>query len=53
MPLSLGAYDYNCTPLAPPGTKVVAHSSADSRTTFGPHGRVGWYIGPSLEHYQF
>ena len=28
------------------------HSSVDSLTTFGPHGRIGWYIGPSLEHYR-
>ena len=47
-----GAYDYNRTPIAPPGTKVVAHTSSDARTTFGPHGRVGWYIGPSMQHYR-
>ena len=46
------AYDYNRTPIAPPGTKVVAHSSADAHTTFGPHGRLGWYIVPSLDHYR-
>ena len=56
MPLSahasiFGAYDYNRTSIAPPGTKVVAHSYVDARTTFSPHGRLGWYIGPSLEHY--
>ena len=50
---TFGNFDYNRTPLAPPGTQVVAHSSADSRTTFGPHGRIGWYIGPSLEHYRY
>ena len=49
---SFGNYDYNYTPIAPPGTQVVVHSSVDSLTTFGPHGRIGWYIGPSLEHYR-
>ena len=34
------------------GTQIVAHTSADSRTPFGQHGKVGWYIGPSLEHYR-
>ena len=47
-----GNFDYNRTPLAPLGTKIVAHVAADSRTTFGQHGKVGWYIGPSLEHYR-
>ena len=47
-----GNYDFNRTPIAPPGTKVVAHVAADTRTPFGVHGAVGWYIGPSLEHYR-
>ena len=47
-----GQFDYNRTPLAPPGTKIVAHVSAATRTSFGQHGKVGWYIGPSLEHYR-
>jgi hypothetical protein len=34
------------------GTQIVAHTSADSLTPFGQHGKVEWYIGPSLEHYQ-
>jgi hypothetical protein len=48
----LGNYDFNRVPIAPPGTKIVAHVAADSRTTFGQHGKVGWYIGPSPEHYR-
>lgn len=47
-----GNFDFNRTPIAPPGTKVVAHMAADTRTSFGQHGKVGWYIGPSLEHYR-
>jgi hypothetical protein len=47
-----GNFDYNRTPLAPPGTKVVAHTPATTRTSFGQHGKVGWYVGPSLEHYR-
>ena len=37
-----GNYDYNQTPLAPPGTQVMAHSSVDARATFGPHGLIRW-----------
>ncbi|KAI2504487.1 Reverse transcriptase (RNA-dependent DNA polymerase) [Fragilaria crotonensis] len=47
-----GQFDFNRTPLAPMGTQIVAHTSADTRTPFGEHGKVGWYIGPSLEHYR-
>ena len=37
--------------LAPPGTKVVAYSTPSNRTSWGPHGLEGWYVGPSLDHY--
>ena len=47
-----GNFDFNATPLAPSGTRIVAHLSHDTRTSFGQHGQVGWYIGPSLEHYR-
>ena len=47
-----GQFDFNRTPLAPMGTQIVAHTSADTRTPFGEHGKVGWYIGPSFEHYR-
>ena len=47
-----GQYDYNKTPLAPPGTRVVAHEAADQRPTWGPNGEDGWTIGPSTEHYR-
>ena len=46
-----GNYDYNCMPEAPPGTRVVDHSAANTRASFAPHGRVGWYIGPAPKHY--
>ena len=38
-----GNFDFNQTPLAPLGTKIVAHTNSDTRTTFGEHGKVGWY----------
>jgi hypothetical protein len=47
-----GAFDFNRTPIAPLGTRIVAHVNADTRTSFGDHGRTGWYIGPSLQHYR-
>jgi hypothetical protein len=47
-----GNYDFNRVPIAPPGTKVVSLMAAEARTKFGEHGKVGWYIGPSPEHYR-
>jgi Reverse transcriptase (RNA-dependent DNA polymerase). len=47
-----GIFDYNKTPLAPPGTKVIVHQKANQRNTWSAHGIDGWYIGPALRHYQ-
>jgi hypothetical protein len=47
-----GNFDFNRTPMAPPGTRIVAHENSDNRTSYGEHGKVGWYIGPSLDHYR-
>lgn len=47
-----GAYDFNKTPLAPPGTKIVAHNKLDRRGSWAPHGEEGWYVGPAMDHYR-
>ena len=47
-----GQFDFNATPLAPPGTKVVIHSKPEKRASWDPNGREGWYIGPSPHHYR-
>ena len=47
-----GQFDYNATPLVPPGTKVLAHDKPSKRATWGPNGEEGWTIGPSPEHYR-
>ena len=41
-----GEFDFNATPLAPPGTRVVAHSKPAVRGTWAPNGEDAWYIGP-------
>lgn len=46
-----GEFNFRATPLAPPGTKVVAHVSTDKRGTWELNGEQGWYVGPSLSHY--
>ena len=47
-----GNYDYNRYPLAPAGCKVVVYETPNQRPTFNNHGIVGYYIGPSNQHYR-
>jgi hypothetical protein len=46
-----GQYYFNRAPMAPPGTRIVAHETPNRRQTWAPHGQDGCYIGPALEHY--
>jgi hypothetical protein len=47
-----GIFDFNRTPLARPGTRVLLHETPDNRTSWSPHGKEAWYVGPALEHYR-
>ena len=47
-----GAFDFNKTPLAVPGTKVLVHETPQQRNTWAQHGVPGFYVGPSMEHYR-
>ena len=47
-----GQFDFNRTPLAPPGTRVLFHQKAAKRGTWAPHSQEGWYVGPAMEHYR-
>lgn len=47
-----GFFDFNRTPLAPPGTRILAHEKPSKRASWAPHGEDGWYIGPAPEHYR-
>jgi hypothetical protein len=44
-----GAFDYNKTLLAPPGTKVLIHTP---NRTWAVHGVDGYYLGGAPEHYR-
>jgi hypothetical protein len=46
-----GQYEYNRAPMAPPGTRIIAHEMTNHRRTWAPREQDGWYIGPALEHY--
>jgi hypothetical protein len=47
-----GQYDFNRAPMAPPGTRTIAHDTPGRRRTWAPHGQDGWYNVPALEHYR-
>ena len=47
-----GAFDFNKTPLAPPGTKVLVHETPQLRGSWAPHGVEGWYVGHAPKHYR-
>ena len=47
-----GAFDFNRTPLAPPGTRVLIHEPSTVRETWAPHAVEGWYVGPAPLHYR-
>jgi hypothetical protein len=47
-----GNYDFNKNPLAPPGTKVMIHQKPEQRASWDPNSKLGWYIGPTMNHYR-
>ena len=40
-----GAFGFNATPLAPPGSKIVIHEKPGVRGSWSLRGIDGWYIG--------
>jgi len=47
-----GPFNFNATPIGPPGTRVIVHNKPSSRGTWAPHGEPAWYVGPAMEHYR-
>ena len=45
-------FNFNKTPLCPPGTKAIIHTKTNNRGSWNFHGKEGWTIGPALEHYR-
>ena len=46
-----GLFDFNETPFAPPGTKVIVHKKPTNRKNWAPRGKYGWYIDRAKNHY--
>ena len=47
-----GEFNFNKTPLAPPGTKALVFSDPDTRTSWETHAKDAWCVGPALNHYR-
>ena len=47
-----GAFDFNQTPVAPPGTRVLVHEKPTVHATWALHAVDGWYLGPAMHHYR-
>jgi hypothetical protein len=45
-------FNFERTPLAPPGCKVVIHERPQEQGTWADHGVAGFYIGPALHHFR-
>jgi hypothetical protein len=50
--IMFGEFNFDRTPLAPPGTPVIVHEKPDNRKTWVAHGVEGFYIGPAMDHYR-
>ena len=48
-----GAFNFNPTPLAPPGTKTIIHDKPAIRGSWATRGYEGWYICPASNHYRY
>ena len=44
--------NFNTTPMAPPGCRVVVHKSSETRGTWTSHGVEGFYCEPAMNHYR-
>ena len=47
-----GIFNYEKTPLAPPGCQVIVHERPQERCTWADHGVTGFYIGPAMHHFR-
>ena len=46
-----GPNDFNKSPMAPPGTRVVVHEKPGNQTSWGHHSTPGWYLCTFFDHY--
>ena len=47
----LRKFDFDRTPIIPPGTRAMIYETPHQHTLFGIKGLEGWYMGPVSNHY--
>jgi hypothetical protein len=47
-----GPFNFDATPLGPPGCRVILHAKPATRRSWDFRGSDGFYIGPALSHYR-
>ena len=47
-----GTYNFDTTPLAPPGVRVLLYNDPNHRVSYRVHGDEAYYLGPALERYR-
>ena len=47
-----GAFDYNATPLGPPGMKSLIYETPARQAAWAPHAVDCWFLGPAKKHYR-
>jgi len=47
-----GPFNYNATPMGPPGCKIIAHAKGATRRSWDFRGLEGYYVGPAMNHYR-
>ena len=47
-----GTFDYNATPIAPPGIKILVYETPQKRKTWAQYGVDAWYIRYCPDHYR-
>ena len=46
-----GTYNFETTPLAPPGDRELLYNDPNHCVSYVVHGDEAYYLGPDLEHY--
>jgi hypothetical protein len=47
-----GQFNFNCTPMAPIGTKALVFMIPNKCNTWENHAIDVWYVGPAKMHYR-
>ena len=47
-----GPFNFDATPMGPPGCKAIAHAKGSTRLSWDYRGHMGFYVGPAVDHYR-